>query len=373
VRLAELRWTPYALPFSRDFVTARGATRVREGAVVRVVTDDGVTGTGEIAPLPSHGTLALDAQLAMLESLADQLLGVETAELPSRLDVLLGARAGYGPIRCAVGTAALDAAADVAGVSLATQLSSAAAASVRVNAVIDAASCADAAAAAGGTVARGFRDIKLKVGAAGDAVAEAARVAAVRAAVGPDVRLRLDANGAWSEDVAIATLRLLEQYGIDLVEQPVAVGDITSLVRVRRATGIPIAADESVSDAASVRALIDAAAVDAVVIKLPVVGGPLRAMEIAAIARAAGSDVVITSALESGIGLAAALHVAAALLPARACGLATLDLLEDDLIAGVLPVESGRISVPRGPGLGVCVDEGALARYAAGPERAVRA
>ncbi len=203
---------------------------------------------------------------------------------------------------------------------------------------------------------------------------EVARVAAVRDAAGPNVRLRLDANGAWTEEQAIATIRAIEQYDIDLVEQPVPPGDIAALHRVRAAVRIPIAADESVGGTDTVRALIDARAVDAIVVKLPVAGGVRRGAETCKLALGAGLGAIVTSALDCGIGVAAALQLAAMLPPAsRGCGLATLGLLEDDLIVEELRIADGRMEVPRAPGIGVTLDEDALARYAAGAERVVRA
>lgn len=372
--LVELRWTPYAVPFARGFATAHGGWRVREGVIVRTVTDRGVVGTGEIAPLPSHGTLPNSGQLSALERIAPHLLGAEIGELGARVDAALGEGTPYAPLRCGVETAALDATARAAGVSVATLLSRDAASHVRVNAVIDAAPCAEAAAAAARAVARGFRDLKLKAGGARDAATEEARVAAVREAAGPGVRLRLDANGAWTEQQAIDMIRSVERYGIELVEQPVPPGDAAALRRVREAVRTPVAADESVTGIAAVRALLDARAVDAVVVKLPVAGGPLRALEIARMAAAAGVDAVVTSAFDAGIGVTAALHVAAARpRPVTACGLATLELLEDDLIDEGLRIDAGDMPVPGAPGLGVTIDERALARYATGPERVVRA
>ena len=107
--------------------------------------------------------------------------------------------------------------------------------------------------------------------------------------------------------------------------------------------------------------------------KLPVAGGVLRGAESCELALGAGLGAIVTSALDCGIGVAAALQLAATLPPAsRAYGLATLGLLEDDLIVEKLRVADGRMEVPRAPGIGVTFDEDALARHAAGAERATR-
>jgi len=374
VRLVELRWRPYAVPFAAEFATAQGGWRVREGAIVRLVTDSGVTGFGEIAPLPSHGTMASAELLSMLEGIAPHLIGHDVDTLAARVDDLLGEGVACVPLRCGIEVAALDATARAAGVSAATMLSLRVVRDVRVNAVVDAAACVDAVEAARRAVTRGFGDIKLKVGVAASADSEVARVAAVRHAVGPDIRLRLDANGAWTEARAIEVLRALEPHAIELVEQPVAAGDVASLARVRVAVRTPIAADEGVTGGGAVRDLIDARAVDAIVVKLPVAGGPRRALEMMRLAERAGVGVIVTSALDTGIGVAAALQLATTLAqPARACGLATLDLLEEDFIVEALRISNGHMAVPNALGIGVTLDESALARHAAGPERVVRA
>ncbi len=380
MKVVELRWTPYALPFAAGVATAHGAWSAREGAIVQLRTGDGAIGAGDVAPLPSHGTADIAACLALLDDIAPRLLGAPIDDVLSRLDALIPDDAHFAPLRCALESAVLDATARGAGVSVARLLMADPlravwpARHVAVNALVDAASCAAAAAAAARARAAGFRDIKLKVGMAASIAGETARVAAVREVAGPAVRLRLDANGAWTEEQAVACIRALEPCAIDLVEQPIPPGEVAALRRVREAVRVPVAADESAAGLAAVRALIDAGAVDAVVVKLPVAGGPRRAREMVELATATGVASVVTSAFESGVGVAAALQLAATLpQPARACGLATLDLLADDLIVEPLRVVGGRMALPGAPGIGVTVDAPALARYAAGAERVVRA
>ncbi len=365
---------PFAVPFTRSFIAARAAWSVREGAILRITTDTGHIGTGEIAPLPSHGTLSLADQLAQLERLAPRLCGRRVDDLPEAVMAALGEDIAHAPLRCAIETAALDAAARAAGRSVARLLAACPATSVDVNAVIDATGAKDAAEAAGRAVSHGFRTVKVKVGTVRSMAGEVARVAAVRDAIGTATGLRLDANGAWSEQRAVETLRAIEGCAIEVVEQPVPASHIDALARVRAAVPQPIAADESVTGIESVRAIIDQRAADTLVVKLPVVGGPLRAMEVSMLAQGAGLGVIVTSAIESGIGVAAALHVAAALPQTTpACGLATLDLLSHGLIKGDLPVEAGVMHVPATRGLGVTIDENALDHYATSAERIVRA
>jgi len=176
----------------------------------------------------------------------------------------------------------------------------------------------------------------------GSREAEIARVAAVRAALGPAIRLRLDANGAWGVDEAIAIIRAVERYGIELVEQPAPVDDLAGLARVRAAVDTPIAADESVGGPEQARQVVEAGAADVLIVKPIPAGGLRRAREVIALAQAAGLRALVTTTIDSGVGVAAALHLAATLpAPPLACGLATGPLLVGDLIAAPLYARAG--------------------------------
>jgi L-alanine-DL-glutamate epimerase-like enolase superfamily enzyme len=238
---------------------------------------------------------------------------------------------------------------------------------VPANALVAAASPEDAARLAAEARDAGYETVKLKAGMAPDAATEARRVAAVREAVGTGVKLRLDANGAWSEQQAVETLAALAEYDIEYVEQPIAPGDLEALKRVRVASRIPIAADEDVSDLASARRVIETGAADLLVFKPQALGNFHSTAYMVGRARANGVKVVVTTSIDAGIGTAAALHLAAAMDNGLAHGLATLPLLEDDLIeVPGLGVERGRMRLPGGVGLGVELDEDALDRYTAG-------
>jgi L-alanine-DL-glutamate epimerase-like enolase superfamily enzyme len=195
--------------------------------------------------------------------------------------------------------------------------------------------------------------------------AEVARVATIRQVIGADVKLRLDANGAWDEAQAVATIRALEPYEIELVEQPVPARDLEALGRVRAAVTTTIAADEAVTDYASAESAIDHA--DALVLKPMRVGGASTAAYIARYAAAAGLGTIVTTTIDTGVATSLALHLAAS-LPAdgRAHGLATAPLLESDLLVQRLAIERGVMRLPDAPGLGVELDEDALLRYSEG-------
>ena len=365
MRLASLRWTRYRLPFAAGFTTAHGALRQREGLILWLSATDGTTGVGDAAPLTEFGGGNIEQCESALRVLAPELLGSDVDNLPDLLDERLDERLETAALHCGIETAALDLLARYQGRPLAALLSNGPPAwSVAVNATIGEPELEQAVAAAQAALSVGFRTIKLKIGMAKDVAGEVSRVGAVRDALGPDIALRLDANGAWDAATASAALRQFAPYNIEFVEQPVAAADISGLARVRRGSPIPVAADEAVSSLAAARQIIEWQAADVLVIKPMVCGGLHSGRTIIEHAIAAGLRVVVTSSIESGIGIAAALHLAATLpAGAPACGLATADLLEDDLIVDPLTIIGGRMLLPGGAGLGVMVDEAAVGRF----------
>lgn len=233
--------------------------------------------------------------------------------------------------------------------------------SVRVNATVPAV----APEAVPGILARfpGSRTAKVKVAEPGGSLAEdLARVAAVREAMGPDARIRVDANGAWSLDDAEAAMRALAPIGLEYAEQPCAsVADLATL-RARLDGLVRIAADESVRKPEDPLAVARAGAADILVLKPQPLGGAARAL---AIAVDAGLPVVASSALETSVGLAAAVRFAAA-LPDHDLdhGLGTAALLAADVTAHPLLPVDGAVPVRE-----IAADDALLRRYAAPPER----
>jgi O-succinylbenzoate synthase len=211
--------------------------------------------------------------------------------------------------------------------------------------------------------AGGCTTAKVKVAEAGQTLADdEARLEAVRDALGPGGLVRVDANGGWDVDTAVAAIRLLDRAagGLEYVEQPCA--SVEELATVRRAVDVPIAADESIRRAEDPYRVRDLEAADIAVLKVQPLGGVRACLRIA---EDIGLPVVVSSALESSVGIAAGVALAAALpeLP-HACGLATVQLLTDDVaLAPLLPVD-GMLPVRR-----PVVDEVALDRLAAPPDR----
>jgi O-succinylbenzoate synthase len=206
----------------------------------------------------------------------------------------------------------------------------------------------------------GCRTAKVKVAEPGQTLADdAARVEAVRDALGPDGKLRIDANGGWSVDQAVAAVRELDRFDLEYVEQPCA--SVIELADLRRRLArpglhVPIAADESIRRAQDPYQVAQHAAADIAVLKVQPLGGVRACLQIA---ERIGLPVVVSSALETSIGIRAGLALAAALpdLP-YACGLNTVTLLTDDLAEEPLIAVDGVMKVGD-----LAIDEAALEKH----------
>lgn len=233
---------------------------------------------------------------------------------------------------------------------------------VPVNCIVPAVDPVRAHAIAAGS---GCRTAKVKVADHPESLAEdLARLEAVRDALGPGGAVRCDANGLWDADTAINVIPRLDRAagGLEYVEQPCATLD--ELALVRRKVEVRIAADESIRRAEDPLRVAVAGAADIAVLKCAPLGGVRRALEVA---EAAGLPCVVSSALETSVGLAAEVALAGALPELDfACGLGTLSLLDGDVVATPLRPVGGWLAVPRTPPR---TDPGMVDRYAAGAER----
>ncbi|QSR29537.1 O-succinylbenzoate synthase [Nocardioides sp. S5] len=211
--------------------------------------------------------------------------------------------------------------------------------------------------------AGGCRTAKVKVAERGQVLADdLARVEAVRDALGPDGLVRVDANGAWDVDEAVRAIAALDRAagGLEYVEQPVA--SVEDLAVVRRRVSVPIAADESIRRAEDPYRVRDLEAADIAVLKVQPLGGVRACLRIA---EDIGLPVVVSSAIESSIGIAAGVALAAALPELHhASGLATVQMLTGDVVAQPLLPVDGMLAVVRPD-----VDEAALAGVAAADDR----
>lgn len=209
----------------------------------------------------------------------------------------------------------------------------------------------------------GFGTFYLKVGAPrpGDDIE---RVAAVRDAIGPEPGIRVDANEAWSSGTAIRVLRAMQEYGLELAEQPVSGRNLAEMAYVRGRVDTPLLANEASWTRYDQIEVIRHGAADAVSVDNQMDGGLLNLKRSAGICDAAGLPVVKHSLGELGVGLAAALHVMASTPNFILANQAYSSLLADDVLTEPHVYTAGRLPAPSGPGLGVTLDREKVGRYA---------
>jgi L-Ala-D/L-Glu epimerase len=336
----KLAVTPVMVPMRVPFAAGHGTVTDRELLLVSLEAADGLVGYGEAAPLQSYDGVSTDDVRAALEACAPVLAAYRDATPIA--DVLA---------RCAEATvlpqalAAIDLALwDLAGRRTREPvwrlLGGRHPTPVAVNWTIASADRSSAAHEAATARAEGYGTVKVKV-AIGD---DAGRLAAVRAFAGPDMAIRIDANGTWLPDEAEATLRVLEPVGIELCEEPVS--GLAAIQGLRTLTAVPLALDESAGDPEA----LTRPAADFMCLKIARCGGISGMLDVAARARSAGYGIYLASTLDGPLGIAAALHAATVVAPDRASGLATLALFADR--ADPLPPARGSIVLPDGPGLG---------------------
>jgi L-alanine-DL-glutamate epimerase-like enolase superfamily enzyme len=331
------------LRLARPLESSYGAVRERELLLVTLTGGDGSVGYGEAAPLEAYDGVSIERVQRVLESYRPVLArsadmnGAQVIEACRGVEDLPAALS-------AIDMALWDRAGRRAGKPVAAMLSDDPVTQVPVNATLSALDRAGVAEQAAAAVRAGFECLKLKVGVGDDA----GRVAATRAAAGPRVALRLDANGAWSVEQAVAMIDALSPAGLELVEEPTH--GVHAMREVRERVAVRVSIDETADE----HGALTAGVADAICLKISRCGGIAGLLAAATLVRATGAEVYLASTLDGPLGIAAAIHAAGALAsrgPVAHCGLATLEMFEG--LENPLPAQGGAIALPTGPGLGV--------------------
>ncbi|MDP3483560.1 MAG: o-succinylbenzoate synthase [Sulfuricella sp.] len=347
MRLTHCTFAPYRLPLRQPWVSARGGFAVREGWLVRLVTDAGLIGYGDCAPLPQAGTESMDSAVACLSGWAATLPGLP---LKAALGRITASAAGAPAACCGLETALLDLLAQQAGLPLARWLNPRSSVAVKVNAVLGGLG-EQTIERASAAVAAGYSVLKLKVGlAAGHE--EIPLLHDLVRYLPAGVSLRLDANCAWNETEAEDFLGALAGLPVESVEDPLASPDRAGWFRLQAKVPFPLAADESLRIMGA-DAVFNQPSVRRVVLKPMVLGGLVSALALARRAREADVECVVTTTVDSAVGVTAALHLAAAVANDLAHGLATSAWLLRDVGEAPLVAE-GVLRLGSDPGLGCC-------------------
>ena len=375
-RIAAVDILPLRIPFRQAFTHSTMSRAESDAIVVRVTGADGLTGYGESLPRPYVTGESVESVVqALRDDLAPQALNLTLDPGPAAIPQVdqfitewkknrptsVGIVA-WNATACALELALLDWAFKRAGQSVMAWLPPARA-SVTYTGVIDASDPATAAVMARRYAQIRMTSIKVKVGIDDDA----ARLQAVREAVGDDIEIRVDANGVWLGQEAVAALNDLKPYGIVAVEQPVGAGDLEGMAQVRRETGLRVIADESLVTEENAAALIAANACDVFNIRVSKCGGLIAASRIAQMAADAGIGVQIgaqvgETSILSAAGRALAAHVPAIEYLEGSFG--THLLIEDISVEPVMFGHAGHGELLTGHGLGVIVRDDVLEKYA---------
>jgi L-alanine-DL-glutamate epimerase-like enolase superfamily enzyme len=325
---------------------AAGSPQLRPLILLRVEAADGLAGHGEAAPLEAYDGVSIARTMAALERYRAVLAGLPAPTDAVELAQALTACRAADPLPqalAAVDLALWDLIGRRAGLSVHELLGVHDPPPLALNATVGAVAPAQAAAEAAAACQAGFAALKVKVGTPDDRQ----RLMAVRAAVGADTLIRADANGAWDRLTAPERVRALARFGIELFEEPVhglaAAQALTSAV-----PEVAISLDESAPAALEAGGTPVCAAL---CLKISASGGISGLISDAARARQLRYEIYIASTLDGPLGIAAALHAAAAVGPQRPCGLATLGRF-DRAVPGPLQPARGQLALPDGPGLG---------------------
>ena len=372
MRIESVEVIPYALPFREPYVTARGRLERREMVLLRLRSEDGLTGLGEAVPLSLRGGVGMDQVVRELTALSDVgTLGRVTGDWidgngfdpewqPIANDEQLSA-----PARCALHTALLDlhereAATPHGPGPIAIVHGRHDPGPIPCNATLVAGEPRAVAEDALRWASEGFSTFKLKVGTGNDVE----QVHAVREAVGASARIRLDANASWDLETATAILKELEPLDVELVEQPVE--RIEDAVQLSWRTCIPLAGDEGIATEQDAEQALVLGAYRLTGIKLSKVGGLPGGNSIASKLHG-----YVSSALDGPVGIAAGARLAQNIhyeglnpyAPRFAHGLATQRLFASTIASVECEIRDGMLHPPPGPGLGVEIDEQALAAH----------
>lgn len=352
--ITKVRVERFNIPLTEPFVISLETITDAENVLVEIRTASGLSGWGECSPYRSIAGETQDTCLAVGGLLAKALEGRSLFSLEENLHVLDRAIFGNHCIKSAFDMAIYDLAAQAAGLPLYAYLGGANDKPLATDMTIGIGAPERMAAEAVRLCKEGFHAIKVKLGTTLEE--DLARIEAIRSAIGPAVPLRIDANQGWDRLTAIQTLKALAPLGIDFCEQPVSRRDDAALAEVRRSSPIPIMADEALGDHYDALRLVRAGACDMFNIKLAKSGGIRNALQISAIAEAAGIPCQIGCFSESRLAITAFAHVALARRNIVHYDLdSALMLAGDPVNGGATYGAGGVISVPDSSGIGARV------------------
>jgi muconate cycloisomerase len=361
MKITHVEAIPVRVPRPQPFQSSLGTHQASENAVVLIHTDAGLTGLGEASSIwDRRGRGESEAINGLL---ADVLCGLDPRRIRDIADRMNQLLHRSFPAKAGIEMALYDLVGKACDVPVYQLLGGQVRDRVLLSHSLSMGDPEAIAAQAQSLVAQGYKTLKAKIGR--DLRADLAVLTAVRSAVGSEIVLRVDANMGWSSaKEAMRCIEAIADFDLELVEQPLAADDLEGLRFVRERVSLPIMADESVWTPADALNCVRHQAVDVFNVYVSEAGGLGAAARIFAIAEAARLPCIIGSMPELGIGTAAQAHLAFAMPNlGYASDVNGCVYHSGDVIREKLPIADGYILPPAGPGLGVTLDEDALAEY----------
>jgi len=353
MRITEIKYDRLKVKLPKPFVVAIGTIEYAESVIVKITTDDGIVGYGEAAPFSPVTGETLDSIPFFIDLFTPSLIGLNPFEIEKVHKIMNTMTTGNTSAKAAIDIALYDIMGKKLGMPLYKLLGG-----YRSSFMVDVTVGIDKpeimAQDAADYVKKGFRILKIKAGI--DPAADLEAIKLIREAVGPDIRLRVDANQGWTVNDAIRVMEQYEQYGVEAVEQPVRFWNVDGLAYIRNHTKIALMADESCHSPEDAMRLAKAEAVDVFNIKLMKSGGLYPALRINAIGEACGVNCMLGCMLETRIGNAASAALVASQRNITEADLDSFRHFVGDEITGGFTVENSIMTMLDKPGLGIEVN-----------------
>ncbi len=373
MKIVRILAVPLGIPLKKPLLMAGRRFTKAETVVVRVETTGKYIGYGEAPIAPFLTGETVPSVLASVDIMEQAIEGRDARDLVALSQALHVAIIGNAAAKAAVEVALHDAVAREYGIPIYRLLGGRTQTEFGCLTLVGNNDSERDLADVVGRSALGFNAFKLKV-ANGDLEQEAATLLEMRKLLGPRTLVCADANGGWTAEEAIRFVRIAEAGSVDFLEQPVPPGDHEGMVRVARASSIPICADESIHEAADIRRLLEAGAVAGGAFKIMKLEGIRECNAAIQLCRALGGHVNLSGKFgETSVANAATLALGTA-AGGVDWGLSlTNEYLAEDIVRDPIAVENGRARLPDGPGLGIEIDEAKLSRLELHLDRATPA
>jgi L-alanine-DL-glutamate epimerase-like enolase superfamily enzyme len=379
MKITKIECIPVSIPFVKPIVMSGGAAKGADAVVLKIHTDEGITGVSET------GDTSLwymgESQDSILYNIINVfgpqiLLGEDPFNIERIVMRMDKAARANNQSKAVVDYALHDLMGKALGVPVYKLLGGLVNEKIALAFVMSSGTAEAVAAEGRALVKAGFKGLKLKVGAR-TPDEDIEMVGALRAAVGSNIKVMIDANGGWMYHQALYVLQRVAKYDIFVAEQPVPWWDIDGLARLRRKVDVPVFPDESAAELGHVLQIIEKEAADGLFLKVPKAGGILKSQKWVAIAQAANLPVMCGCMINTGLGCAAEAHFLAGTAwmgKIEQESIGPLNLysiydtvstpLKNDLAVKVPRYENGFLYPPDGPGLGVELNEAAVKKYA---------